>query len=409
MAIPAQFLPPRPAHIDTPANRSPQVGVRVCGYLGHTLGLGAAARGYVQALRAADVPVTTLTVGLTHLSRPHEMAAGYGEETFTDSSHREESVGQVVAEQPFDLVCVNPDELPEFASTVGDGFFAERPSIGVWGWETNSIPERWARAFELVDEIWVYSRFMAENLSRVAPVPVVPLPPPVHAPAHRGSPERLGTPDGFLFLFVFDYLSTIQRKNPVGLIRAFQRAFAPGEGPQLLLKTLNGPLRPHAVEEVLWACDGRSDIHVVDRSLTGSERDAVMAACDCYVSLHRSEGLGLTLAECMALGKPVIGTGYSGNTDFMTTSNSYLVDYTMTRVGPDCEIYPPDGEWAAPSIEHASELMRQVWSDPVSARAVGERARRDVATQLSPEATGRQMRARLEHLAMRRRARRAVN
>jgi hypothetical protein len=91
----------------------------------------------------------------------------------------------------------------------------------------------------------------------------------------------------------------------------------------------------------------------------------------------------------------------------MTPSNSYLVDYTMTRVGPDCEIYPPDGEWAAPSIDHAAELMRQVWTDPARARALGERARRDIEAALSPAATGRRMRLRLERLAGRRQTRRA--
>ena len=79
-----------------------------------------------------------------------------------------------------------------------------------------------------------------------------------------------------------------------------------------------------------------------------SELNGLMAACDCYVSLHRSEGFGLTMAEAMAIGKPVIGTGYSGNVDFMNAENSYLVDYEIGRVGPECEIYPPEGEWAEP-------------------------------------------------------------
>ena len=195
-------------------------------------------------------------------------------------------------------------------------------------------PLRWRRAFALVREIWVYSRFMAENIGAVAPVPTIALPPPVQAPAEPASPLRLDVPDdgGFLFLFVFDYLSTIQRKNPVGLIEAFKRAFAPGEGPRLLLKTINGPLRPLAEEEVLWAAHGRPDIHVIDRSLSAAELNGLMAACDCYVSLHRSEGFGLTMAEAMAIGKPVIGTGYSGNVDFMNPENSYLVEYeTRTR------------------------------------------------------------------------------
>ncbi len=124
-----------------------------------------------------------------------------------------------------------------------------------------------------------------------------------------------------------------------------------------------------------------------------------MAACDCYVSLHRSEGFGLTLAEAMAIGKPVIGTGYSGNVDFMNAENSYLVDYTIARVGPDCEIYPPEGEWAEPSVEHAAELMRSVYEDRERAAKLGARAREDIARTLSPRATGAAMRRRLEQLS----------
>ena len=123
-----------------------------------------------------------------------------------------------------------------------------------------------------MQEVWVYSLFMAQNIGAVAPVPgrraaaaraaTRPSPPSRCAWACR---------DGFLFLFVFDYLSTVQRKNPVGLVEAFRQAFAPGEGPQLLIKTINGPLRPLSEEEVLWAAHGREDIHVIDRSLSGEE------------------------------------------------------------------------------------------------------------------------------------------
>jgi|CZKG01.1.fsa_nt_gi hypothetical protein len=366
------------------------LAVRLTGYLGHTLGLGAAARGYVQALGAAGVPVTTVSVPLHHLALPAELAAEYGLHGFEDLVQE--------GRHGFEIVAVNADELPDFVERLGGDYF-EGPRIGIWGWETNTIPPRWQRAFALVDEIWVYSRFMAENIGAVSPVPVIALPPPVQPPAEPAAPLRLGVPEGFLLLFVFDYLSTIQRKNPVGLIEAFKRAFAPGEGPQLLIKTINGPLRPLAEEEVLWAAYGRSDIHVVDRSLSGDEMSALMAAGDCYVSLHRAEGFGLTMAEAMAIGKPVIGTGYSGNVDFMNSENSYLVDYEMGLVGPECEIYPPEGEWAEPSVEHAAELMRRVYENPDEAMRIGERAREDIARALSPEATGAAMRARLEELS----------
>ena len=378
-----------------PGRRSPRTtshpAVRVTGYLGHTLGLGAAGRGYAQALQAAGVAVSTASVPLHHLELPVELQDGYGRHGFEELVHE--------GRHGFEIVAVNADELPDFVERLGEDYF-EGPRIGIWGWETDSIPARWQRAFALVQEIWVYSRFMAENIGAVAPVPVIALPPPVQPPAEPAVPERLDVPDdGFMFLFVFDYLSTIQRKNPVGLIEAFKRAFAPGEGPRLLLKTLNGPLRPLAEEEVLWAAHGRPDIHMIDRSLSVEELNGLMAACDCYVSMHRSEGFGLTLAEAMAIGKPVIGTGYSGNVDFMNAENSYLIDYELGRVGPDCEIYPAEGRWAQPSVEHAAELMRRVLERPEEAAAIGARAREDVVRELSPQATGAAMRRRLEELA----------
>jgi glycosyltransferase involved in cell wall biosynthesis len=371
-----------------------QPAVRVTGYLSHTLGLGAAGRGYAQALQAAGVAVSTASVPLHHLELPVELQDGYGRHGFEDVVHDGVHHG-------FEIVAVNAEELPSFVGRLGEDYF-QGPRIGIWGWETDTIPARWQRAFALVQEIWVYSRFMAQNIGAVAPVPTIALPPPVQAPAEPAAPQRLDVPaNGFLFLFVFDYLSTIQRKNPVGLIEAFKRAFAPGEGPRLLLKTINGPLRPLAEEEVLWAAHGRPDIHVVDRSLGGAQLNGLMAACDCYVSLHRSEGFGLTMAEAMAIGKPTIGTGYSGNLDFMNAQNSYLVEYELGRVGPDCEIYPPEGTWARPSVEHAAELMRRVVERPDEAAAIAARAREDVARELSPQATGAAMRRRLEELAAR--------
>jgi glycosyltransferase involved in cell wall biosynthesis len=414
LAIPDRFMPPRhgqapvtesssvpaaedalsvsdPAPAST-ARTAPDNGlaVRLTGYLGHTLGLGAAARGYAQALGAVGVPVRTVTVPLHHLALPVELGGEYGRHGFEDLVHD--------GAHGFEIVAVNADELPDFITRLGEGYF-EGPRIGIWGWETNSIPSRWQRAFALIDEIWVYSRFMAENIGAVAPVPVVVLPPPVERPSERLEPLRPGVPAGFLFLFVFDYLSTVQRKNPVGLIEAFKTAFAPGEGPQLLIKTINAPLRPLAEEEVLWAAHGREDIHVVDRSLSGEELNRLMAACDCYVSLHRAEGFGLTMAEAMAIGKPVIGTGYSGNVDFMNRENSYLVDYTMGHVGAECEIYPPEGEWAEPSVEHAAQLMRRVYDEPEEASRLGARAAQDITAKLSAQTTGEAMRRRLEELA----------
>jgi glycosyltransferase involved in cell wall biosynthesis len=357
-----------------------------------TLGLGEAARGYTRALDAAAVPVSTTTIDVHALvENPALMADdGYGLVDFSDREHDREP--------GFEVVCINADELPRFAAKLGPAAFGERATIGVWGWETDSIPDRWKLAYPLVDEVWVYSRYVADNLARVAPVPVRVVPPPVVAP-HPGDVRLdLGVPPGFRFVFMFDFLSTIQRKNPVGLIEAFRAAFAPGEGPQLVIKTINGRHRFAALEEVRWAARGRPDVHVIDRSLSARERDALLVESDCYVSLHRSEGFGLTLAECMALAKPVIGTDFSGTTDFLTADNGYPIASGMTRVGADCEIYPADGTWADPDLEAGARAMRRVIEQPEEARGKAERAKADIERSYSPAAVGKRAREALEEL-----------
>jgi len=124
-----------------------------------------------------------------------------------------------------------------------------------------------------------------------------------------------------------------------------------------------------------------------------------MRRADCYVSLHRAEGFGLTLGETMALGKPVIATGFSANLDFMTSDNSYLVRYQEVEVGREGENYPASGTWAEPDLEHAAQLMREVWERQDEARARGERAQREITEPFSLEAIGETARLRLKRLA----------
>jgi glycosyltransferase involved in cell wall biosynthesis/SAM-dependent methyltransferase len=364
------------------------LGVDVAGFLRGGLGLGQAARLYVAALQAAGVPLRTTAI------EPHmpSVAGAHPKTTEFANLHLDEDL-------PFNLVCVNAPELPQFAADAGPELFADRYTIGVWAWETDLVPPSWDKAFGLVDEIWVYSTYVAEVIGRAAPCPVVRVPLPIVAPNPGGAQVSFPLPHGFTFLFLFDFYSTLQRKNPLGLLEAFTRAFAPGEGPHLLLKSFNGDYKPERLEQVREAANDRPDVHLVDRFVPERERAALMAACDCYVSLHRSEGFGLTIGEAMALGKPVIGTGFSSNLDFMTPENSYLVRYQITEVGPEGENYPSEGRWAEPDLDHAADLMREVWEDREGARRRGRRAQLDIAEQFSLQAVGGLARQRLQRVA----------
>ena len=369
------------------------IGVNAVGYLRGGLGLGQAARLYVQALHAGGVPVrtTTVDVDLPAVVAPDGRRAQVKTMDFADL--------HVDGELPFNLVCVNAPELPGLHAQLGADFFADRYTIGVWAWEVDVVPSSWDRAFGLVDEIWVYSRYVQEIISKVSPVPVLRIPLPIVAPAAGGDVAGLHLPDGFTFLFLFDFYSTLARKNPLGLVEAFTRAFAPGEGPQLVLKSHNGDFKPERLARLREAAGDRPDIHIVDRFLATSEMAALMRHADCYVSLHRAEGFGLTLGEMMALGKPVVATGFSANLDFMTPENSYLVRHRETLVGAAGESYPASGTWAEPDLDHAAQLMREVWTDQAQARARGARAQSEIAARFSLEAVGQAARERLKRLA----------
>jgi glycosyltransferase involved in cell wall biosynthesis len=271
----------------------------------------------------------------------------------------------------------------------------------LWFWETDRFTPPMHEALLLVDEIWVTSAYGVRVFGD-HDKPVVEIPLPVLAPSAAPlSRAELGLPDDrFVFLFSFDYHSTERRKNPTGLIDAFRRAFAPDEGPVLVLKSINGPNRIEELEHVRMAAAGRSDILLLDGYVPEEHRGALLASADCYVSLHRSEGFGLGLAESMALRVPVIATGYSGNLAFMDDETAYLVRYEEVEVGAGAAPYPPDGHWAEPDLDHAAEQMRRIVEHPEEAALKAKRAAERIATQFSPEVSGRAIRHRLAEIEL---------
>jgi 2-polyprenyl-3-methyl-5-hydroxy-6-metoxy-1,4-benzoquinol methylase len=394
--IPSALLPPvlesaagASALAYVPAARV-TTGVNIAGYFRAELGVGEAARLLTRAVEASGMPYATLAYDVTPSRKAHPF--------------RERGDGRA----PYDVnvLCLNADQTASFAAQAGPRFFEGRYTIGYWFWELDRFPPSMHHAFDHVDEVWTATRFVASGIRAIGrrPVTTVPLPVPVPACSPDVTRQTLGLPPNFLFLFVFDFFSILERKNPIGLITAFTRAFGPDEGPVLMIKTINGSRNLTELEQVRAAAAGRRDILVVDDYYSAEQKNSLIGLCDCYVSLHRSEGLGLTMAEAMALGKPTIATGYSGNTDFMTPENSYLVDYTLTGVPAGCDPYPRDSRWAEPNLDHAAELMRRVYVDRDDANARGHRARTDILTKHNAAATATVLQERLAAIRKIRRA-----
>jgi glycosyltransferase involved in cell wall biosynthesis len=201
-----------------------------------------------------------------------------------------------------------------------------------------------------------------------------------------------------MFLFMFDFMSVMKRKNPLGLIDAFSRAFAEGEGPTLVIKAINGDKRLFESALLREAVSKRSDIVLIDEYFTKIETSTLMSLANCYVSLHRSEGLGLTISEAMTLARPVIATGYSGNLDFMNESNAFIVLGTRTHVGDGAEGYPRDAMWMEPNVVESARYMRFVYENQEEAAEIGRRGQLDILSSFDVASCGAIMKGRLEQI-----------
>jgi glycosyltransferase involved in cell wall biosynthesis len=385
LGLPDELVPEAselyPDYDPYPPERPP--GVRLVGYFAAELGVGEAGRSMAAALDAAGEPYWPVSERQTwNRQRVAEHA---------ETSDEAPDVGDV------NLVCVNADRLPSVLDRLGPQFGWHRYKIGMWAWEVEQFPAVYAPAAEMVDEVWTYSQHAADAIRATIdkPVHTVPLPVIERTPAARSRAE-LGLPDGFVFLFCFDFFSVAERKNPLGVIEAFRRAFPePGTGPQLVIKSINGTARLADLERLRMSALDRPDVHVRDGYLDPADQQALIASCDAYVSLHRAEGFGYTMAEAMLLGRPVIATGYSGNLEFMDEDNSFLVGHDLVLIGEGSQPYPAGAHWAVPDLDHAAEHMRRVVVDPGGAEAVAQRGQSDIRLRHSPAARGPLVAARL--------------
>jgi glycosyltransferase involved in cell wall biosynthesis len=260
-------------------------------------------------------------------------------------------------------------------------------------WELSRYPKEWADQLNRFDEIWAPSKFTYDSITPAVAKPVVHMPQTgqINVRNFLGRRHFKIPESAFTFLFFFDFTSYLERKNPFAVLQAFEKlcAIRPAEDLCLVIKVKGGEARSQDYEtfcEYIARAKGR--FIVIDQLLSDNEIKNLVRCCDSFISLHRSEGFGLGLINAMFLEKPVIGTAYSANMDFMTESNSCLVRYRLCEVPEGAYPFAEGQVWADADIDHAVEHMLKLSCERDCARALGREASRHIRVNFSYRATG---------------------
>ncbi len=389
-------------------------GVNLIGHAFNVFGLGEFMRMTAKALDAGGIPFCVINVP-THNSAPST------DRTLENRTLASGDVGPYA----FNLYCMTADSQVNLAMHEGLGRTAQHYSLVTWFWELERWPPLLVDALELADEFWPCTNFIAKSLQGAATVqhqrclqipnstaPIHTMPPVVDlgnaAPPLTESAKAEARnyfdldPNAVLFAFGFDLNSMIARKNPQAVLEAFQNAFV--DAPQreynvgLVIKTFP-PRRP----EPLW--DQLKEIASADSRITIIEADldregilALYGCCDVFVSLHRSEGLGLGLAEALQLGLDIIATDYGGNADFCTGPLAHPIDYKLIPVNQGEYPHYEGMVWAEPNLQQASAVMRQVAQKRQNAPTTDPELIAEYKRRFSAETVGARYRQRLQQL-----------
>lgn len=361
-------------------------GVNVIGYARSEHGVGQSLRQFTTALDAIDVPHVVIDFNKNNLSRLDD-----------------QSMEKKMEDEPrfgISVFHINADQMPE-AEMHLPSHWLTRYNIGFWHWELpDMLPEHLA-GFSHLNEVWVPTGFVQEAVSKLSPVPVVRMPHAIQfSISENASRDAFHLPsDKFLFLVMYDFSSYQERKNPKAAIDAFRRAFdGASDSVGLVIKTQNAQHHPKDVKILRDHLAGKENIYWINETLDRQAVYDLQSVCDCYVSLHRAEGYGLGPAESMYLGKPVIATNWSGNTEFMRQDNSLPVNYKLMTIERDIGVYKAGQVWADPDIDHAAQLMQQIARDAVFHERISIAAKRTMREEYSPERVGERIARRLRYI-----------
>ena len=373
-------------------------GVNLIGHASSALGVGENLRMAFLALQAAEIPISVINV-------PAEGAA--------PCQHQLEPWMHPGPCGPYaiNLICLQPTTHAHWLCQHGLKPQSSCYSIADWPWETEQWPEIWQPLLQHIDELWPASQLIHKALAPQAqaynrPIHTMPMAVQVPQPDQIATREQRlstrqhhGLPGGtVLFVYAFDFNSTAIRKNPRAVVEAFQQAFPP-DNPDpvgLVIKVL--PQR-HVHPDWLWLnarAQADSRITLLQANLSRVELLQLYGCCDVFISLHRSEGFGRSLAEALQLGLDVIATGYGGNVDFCQGPSAHLVPWQRAAIPAGA--YPPaqNDHWANPDMDAATKLMRQAAEARFNGYQPSTSTLETYRQQFSAARVGRRYRQRLE-------------
>lgn len=360
-------------------------GVNLVGYIRAEFGLGESCRLCAGSLEAAQIPFDIKNYPVC--SSRQEDRSWIHKEVLTPNYNT-------------NILHINSDNMALAYKVIGKHFFENKYNIGVWHWELPEFPESMCDGFQFVDEVWAPSRFIYDAIKEKATIPVRYMPhgivmskvPPISR-KHFSLPEK-----AFLFLTMYDPCSYTSRKNPEGAIQVFKKAFKGNDLTVGLVVKVNSLYGTEENERLKELIGDYKNIYVINTTLDRQKMSGLMKSINCFLSLHRSEGFGLSITEAMISEKPVIATNWSGNTDFMNNKNSCPVNYTLKNVAEDYGPYKTNQQWAEPDLTHAEYYMKRVVYEPTYRSKLAENARVSILNDFSPNNAGDNYKKRLEEL-----------
>ena len=294
------------------------------------------------------------------------------------------------------VFAVNPDILPMIYRAFPKSFFKNKYLIGYWVYELDKLPIQWQIALTKINELWVPSSFVKKTIQQYSDIKIKIVPHAVGlmkidlAQYDRGKIRKeLAIEDNvFIALTSFSFSSSMERKNIIGTIKAFEMAFGTSKKCLLLIRYINQKNFPESLQKLeQFVANSSSNIKLLDENALGGGVEALFklyTASDVLLSLHRSEGFGLQIAEAMLFKLPVITNNYSAPYDFVNDDNSLLVKYKLIPANDPDNVYQlKDTFWADADLDDASKYLQLLRHNPQMAKNIVDRAADEVKQHLS--------------------------